>query len=165
MLTPDDLCRIEEIKQVKYRYARCLDQKRWDELADTLAPDAVAEYSGGKYTHHGRDEIVAWLKDAMGAETFLSSHRMHHPEISLTGLNAARGTWALEDTVIETAWDIEIRGAAFYEDEYVRKGGVWRIARTTYKRTFEEIFVRASLEGLKLTASWWGTDGRSELDA
>jgi bile-acid 7alpha-dehydratase len=164
-MSPEDLVEIEAIKRLKYRYARCLDQKLWDELGGCLTEDAVAEYSAGKYRREGRDAIVAWISDAMGAETFLSSHRMHHPEIDLTGPGTARGTWALEDTVVETAFGITIQGAAFYEDEYRKVDGAWKIAHTYYKRTFEELFPRASIEGLRLTASWWGTGGASDLEA
>jgi len=39
----------------------------------------------------------------------------------------ARGTWALEDTVIESRVGFTLRGAAFYADEYVKQGGRWLI--------------------------------------
>ena len=164
-LTPEDLVDIELIKQLKYRYARCLDQKLWDEMPALFVEDAVAEYSAGKYRHEGAQAIVDWIRNGMGSEGFLSSHRMHHPEIRLTGPDTAHGTWALEDTVIETNFDLTIQGAAFYEDDYVKVDGEWRIQHTYYKRTYEELFPRASIEGLRLTASWWGTGGQSELDA
>ncbi len=164
-LTPDDLVSIHEIERLKYAYLRCLDQKLWDEMVECFTPDAVAEYSGGKYSYAGRDAILAFLRKSMGAETFLSSHRCHHPEIELTGPNTATATWALEDVVIEEKWGITIRGAAFYRDEYVKEAGGWRIRRTGYKRTYEEIQPRKDVPGLRLTASWWGTGGRSELPA
>ncbi|MDQ1521367.1 MAG: hypothetical protein QOI55_2440 [Actinomycetota bacterium] len=165
MTTPEDLVEIEAIKRVKYRYARCLDQKLWDDIAECFTADAIAAYSGGAYTFEGRDAIVDFLRRSMGSETFLSSHRMHHPEIDLTGPATATGIWALEDTVIETQWQISIRGAAFYTDEYVKQDGRWRIQHTANRRTFEELQPRAELVGLRLTASWWATDGRSELPA
>jgi hypothetical protein len=164
-LTPDDLVELELIKQLKYRYARCLDLKRWDEIGECFTPDAVASYSGGAYHFEGREAIVGFLTRSMGAETFLSSHKMHHPEITLTGPDSATGTWALDDVVVETQWQITIRGASFYEDEYVKHDGAWRIARTGYRRVYEELEPRADTPGLRLTASWWGTDGRSELPA
>ncbi len=71
--------------------------------------------------------------------------------------------WALEDTVIDLQWELDIRGAAFYEDEYVKVDGAWKIQRTAYKRVFEEISPRGGRSGLQLTASWWGTGGRSSL--
>jgi hypothetical protein len=164
-LTPQDLVEHEALKRLKYKYLRCLDQKLWDEMEECFAPDAVAAYSGGKYSYEGRDAILAFLKKSMGAETFLSSHRCHHPEIELTGPDTATAVWALEDVVIEEKWGITIRGAAFYRDEYVKQDGRWRIRRTGYKRTYEEIQSRKDVPGLRLTASWWGTGGRSELPA
>lgn len=164
-MTPEDLVEIERIKRLKYRYLRGLDQKRWDEVADCFTDDAVAAYSGGAYEFAGREEIVAFLVRAMGAPSFHSSHRCHHPEIDLTSPTAASGVWALDDVVVDTAWDLTIRGAAFYDDEYHLVDGAWRIARTGYRRTYEEVVPRAAIAGLRLTASWWATDGRSELPA
>ena len=71
--------------------------------------------------------------------------------------------WALEDWVIDTQWNLDIRGAAFYTDDYVKRDGKWLILRTAYKRVFEEIVPRS--EKAQLTASWWGTGGRSSLPA
>ncbi len=162
-MTIDDLLEIEQIKRLKYRYLRCLDQKLWDDLADVFTVDAVAAYSGGAYSFDGRDEIMGFLREAMGAETFLSSHRCHHPEIDITGPDTATGVWALDDVVVMQEWDLTVRGSAFYTDEYRKVDGEWKIASTGYKRMYEEIQPRSNVTGLKLTASWWGTGGRSEL--
>jgi hypothetical protein len=64
-----------------------------------------------------------------------------------------------------TDWELTVRGAAFYTDEYRKVDGEWKISHTGYKRTYEEIQPRGNVEGLKLTASWWTTGGRSELTA
>jgi hypothetical protein len=164
-LTPADLVEIELIKRLKYRYARCLDLKLWDEIRTCFTEDAVAEYSGGGYSFAGADEIVGFLQRSMGAETFHSSHKMHHPEIDLTGPATATGVWALDDVVVMTDFELTIRGCSFYNDEYVKQDDAWRIKRTGYKRVFEEMQPRAPVEGLRLTASWWATGGRSELPA
>lgn len=158
-----DLHELEAIKRLKYRYLRCLDQKRWDELADCFTEDARSSYGGGRYAFEGRDAILEFLRKAMGAPSFLSSHRAHHPEIDFTGPDTATGVWALEDTVIETRAGITIRGAAFYTDEYVKVDGAWRIRFTGYRRTYEEIESRRDRPGLRLTASWFETEGRSEM--
>lgn len=158
-----DLHELEAIKRLKYRYLRCLDQKRWDELAECFTADARSSYGGGRYAFEGRDAIMAFLRKAMGAPSFLSSHRVHHPEIDFTSATTATGSWALEDTVIETRAGITIRGAAFYSDEYVKEDGAWKIRFTGYQRTYEEVESRRDRPGLRLTASWFETGGRSEM--
>ena len=45
-MTPADLVEIELIKRLKYRYMRCLDQKLWDEMAETLTDDLVRDVFG-----------------------------------------------------------------------------------------------------------------------
>lgn len=162
-MTPEELVQIEEIKSLKYRYMRYLDQKRFDEMRSVFTADATARYSGGRYSFDGVSEIIDFLKESMSSEELLSSHRCSHPEITLLGDGKASGIWAFDDTVVMTDFGISLRGAGFYSDEYVLTEDGWRIARTGYKRTFEEIFPRAALDGLKLTASWWGTGGVSTL--
>jgi len=158
-----DLQEIEAIKRLKYKYLRCLDQKRWDELAECFTEDASSAYSGGRYAFQGRDAIMGFLKKAMGAPSFLSSHRVHHPEIELIDPTRATGVWALEDTVIETNAQITIRGAAFYTDEYVKVDGRWKIRATGYERTYEEVESRKDRPGLRLTANCWESGGKSTL--
>ena len=164
-MTPEDLVEIELIKRLKYRYLRSIDQKLWDSLESCFVPEATARYGGGLYEFSSRDDIMAFCRESMGATTFLSSHRCHHPEIDLVGADEATGTWALEDTVILTDFGLTIQGAAFYEDRYVKRDGEWKILHTGYKRSFEELIPRASIAGIKLTAEWWATDGRSTLGA
>jgi hypothetical protein len=156
-----DLVEIEEIKRLKYRYVRCLDQKRWDEIAECFVPDAVASYGGGAWAFEGRDAILEFLRSSMGSEQFLSSHRVGQPEIDVTGPDTARGVWALADLVCQLEFGVDIRGAAFYEDTYVKVDGQWRIKSTGYKRTYEEIQPRSS--DVTLTASLFETGGRSSL--
>jgi hypothetical protein len=153
-----DLGEIEAIKRLKYKYMRCVDQKRWEELADCFTKDATSSYSDGKYTFEGRDAIMEFLQNAMSADSFLSSHTVHQPEIELTSETTATGTWALHDTVIETNANIVIRGAAFYEDEYVKLDGQWKIQSTGYARIYEETLSRGDIPSLKLTANCWKRD-------
>jgi hypothetical protein len=164
-MTPDDLVEMELIKRVKYAYFRCLDLKEWDEIRELFTEDATCAYSAGAYSYEGRDAIVEFFRKSMGRETFLSSHKAHHPEIDLTGPDTATGVWALEDTVIDLQWGLDIHGAAFYEDTYAKVDGTWKIRHTAYRRVFEELTPRSGRTGLQVTASWWETGGRSSLPA
>lgn len=136
---------IEAIKQVKYRYFRCLDTKKWDELAETLTDDAVAAYDSGKYSYEGRDAILKFLSDSLDDPKIVSRHQGHHPEIEITSDTTARATWYLEDYVIFGSMGdngVELSGAGFYHDEYVKAEGRWRISRTGYVRTYEQFRAR-----------------------
>lgn len=157
---------LEAIKRVKYKYMRCVDLKRWDEIRDCFTENATANYSGGKYSAAGREAIIEFLVRGLGSTDVLTSHTVHHPEIDPVGESEATGVWSLEDTVIHETFGITIQGAGFYEDRYAKgKDGRWRISETGYKRTYEEMFSRASIEGLRLTAHRWKTNGQSEIDA
>ena len=160
-LTVDDLIAMEEIKRLKYKYVRCLDQKRWDDIAECFVPAAVASYGGGAWAFEGRDAILDFLRSSMGSEKFLSGHRVGQPEIDITGPDTAKAIWALSDTVAQLEFGVDIRGGAFYEDEYVKVDGEWKIKSTGYKRTFEEMEPRSA--DITLTASLFETDGRSSL--
>jgi hypothetical protein len=163
-LSPDELVENHLLERLKYAYLRCIDQKNWSELATLLCEEATASYSGGGYTCSGRDEIVGFMERNMGRETFHSSHRVHHPEIRIDG-DRAEATWALEDMIVDSEWNFLLVGAAFYEDTYLRRDGRWQILHTGYRRSFELTMPMDSIEGIRLTASWWATDGRSSLPA
>lgn len=161
--TLEDLRDIHDIQRLKHRYLRCLDQKAWGELETCFTEDATATYGGGAVDLDGRDAIMRFLIDSMGSPRMLTSHRGTQPEIDLIGPSEATGVWALEDVVIHQDFGVTIHGASFYEDRYVKVGGLWFIRSTSYKRTYEEIFPRASIDGLKITADFWDTGGRSKL--
>jgi hypothetical protein len=149
-----DLVTIEEIRQVKYRYLRCVDLKLWDEMLDVFTPDATADYGtlayGKPLKLAGRDEIVGFLRAKMGPD-IISVHSAGQPEITVEGATA-RGTWSFEDTVIATEHRIVVKGAAFYQDRYERGGdGRWRIAHTGYVRTYEAMMSLDDLPSWRLT--------------
>jgi len=161
-VTPEDLVEIEQIKVLKYRYARFLDTKEWDALAALFVEEATTSYSGGQLSYEGRDAIIGFLKQVLGSTEVLTTHFMGQPEIELTGPTSAKGTWALRDLVIfpEPPPGMSVRGASFYEDEYVKVGGEWRFKHTGYRRVWEEMSPRSA--DVKLTASWFD-GGKSNI--
>lgn len=166
-MTPDDLVEIELICQLKYRYVRYIDTKDWQPLGALFTDDATASYGGGARNLAGRAAIMEFLSASMASESMLTSHKVHHPEIALAGVDAATGAdtatgvWALDDVVIMEDLGIVVRGSSYYDDRYEKVDGAWRIAHTGYRRVFEEMVPRAP--EAKLTASWWATGGRSSL--
>jgi len=161
--TLEELLDVHAIERLKHRYFRCLDQKAWDELEPCFTSDATASYGGGAMELEGREAIMGFLRESMGSPGMLTSHRGTQPEIDLLGPTEARAVWALEDVVIHQDFGLTIHGASFYDDRYVKVDGDWRIASTGYKRTYEEVWPRKSLAGLRISADFWATGGRSDL--
>lgn len=65
----------------------------------------------------------------MGRESFLSAHRVTHPELERTGERTATGIWALTDQLVDLQWQFLLQGACFYHDEYrIDPDGRWRIS-------------------------------------
>ncbi len=128
---------VEEIKQLKYRYVRCLDLKQWDEYAECFIPEATGSYESLVFAD--RDTLVAYMQKNMGPG-LISMHHLHHPEITVDGDGVgswATGRWYLEDKVLVPDFSFVLEGAAFYEDRYLRTAEGWRIAHTGYRRTYQ----------------------------
>ena len=126
---------IEQLKQLKARYFRLVDTKRWDEWGMVFATDAVLELPEGDLVFHGRDAIVANVRSFM--QDVRSVHHGHMPEIEITGDDSARGVWAMFDYVEWPEVDGRrngLHGYGHYVEEYVREEGEWRIARTRLER-------------------------------
>lgn len=152
-----DLIALEEIRRLKYRYARLLDLKRWDEFAAQFTEDATADY-GTKVTSEplslrGRDAIVSYMRDALGGN-IVTVHFCAQPEIDIDG-DTAEGTWCFEDTVIVPEHRVMIKGSAYYEDRYRREDGAWKIAHIGYQRTYELMVSFDDMPSLQLLANRW----------
>ena len=144
---------IEAIRQLKYRYWRHLDCKQWDELAQCFTPDAEVSYGDGQYEFQGVERIIGFLRGALGVDTgSVTIHHGHHPEIQLTGDDTASGSWALYNYMYNVRQDRGVRIGAYYQDDYLRLDGGWRIRRIGYRTLFHEEWKRsdmASLQALK----------------
>jgi hypothetical protein len=155
-----DLVELEKIRQLKYRYLRCVDLKLWDEIGDVFTRDATADYgtpsAGRPLDLKSRDDIVGFLKDSLG-NGIITLHAAGQPEIEIDG-DHATGTWRFTDTVIATDFKVVINGAAFYEDTYRREDdGHWRISHTGYVRIFESTMSLSDWPSWKLTANRWAS--------
>lgn len=147
---------IEAIKKLKHKYFRCLDSKLWDELADCFTEDATTSYTGGKYSFHGVNDIIDFLKKTLGSASIIGMHQGHQPEIDLTSETTAIGVWTSEAGLIMIERNVSTREVDFYYDEYVRIDGQWRIKHTGYKSLFAESWDRGETKSLRLTANMFG---------
>lgn len=127
---------IEAIKKLKGKYIRCVDRKLWTELETCFVENAEAHY-GENLDFQGRKAILDFLKGTIGQDAFLSSHECHLPEIEITSDATAKATWKLHDYLIIQP-NSTMTGWAYYDEEYAKVDGEWKIRVIGYKRDFEE---------------------------
>ena len=145
------LLAIEQIKQLKARYFRCMDTKDWGGLRDAFADDATFDAraslsldgaaEGGRaadsndWVVHGGDAIVAFVDSAAGP--LQTVHHGHCHEIKILSATTAHGVIAFEDQI----WDpvtraVSLHGCGHYHETYRRDAGRWRILTSRISRLY-----------------------------
>ena len=123
---------IEEIRQLKARYWRCLDTKDWSGFRAVFADDV--HFEADTYSGDGADRIVSDIsKNLDGAVTV---HQGHTAEITITGPDTASGIWSFSDWVSHApaAGAQDFWGHGHYCEEYMRAGDGWRIRASKVTR-------------------------------
>ena len=134
--TPEDLVDVEEIRQLKARYFRLMDQKRWDEWRDVFVDEveiSTPDDTGDPTPIVGRDAFVNGVKAMIDPVTTV--HHGHMSEISVDG-DTATGVWSMEDHLLwpEGSGLGHMWGTGWYEETYRRGDGAWRIATMHLRR-------------------------------
>jgi SnoaL-like protein len=132
MTDSEKLLAIEEIKQVKARYFRCVDTKNWPGFEALFAPDATVDYTppGGNaadWSAAGRANIVAFVRKAI--EPALTIHHGHMPEVEVTSDATAHAIFAMEDLIWwpEGSRRRTLHGWGHYDETYEKIDGKWLI--------------------------------------
>jgi hypothetical protein len=139
LITLDD---IEEIRQLKARYCRCVDLKLWSGLRALFTDDCVFVTATSS---SNPDQFVANAAKALGKLT--TAHHVTNPEIREAGGDRAIGNWAFQDFI---TWHPEeddvprfLRGTTrqkgflgfgFYQEEYEKTAKGWKIAKMRITR-------------------------------
>ena len=138
-----ELVEIEEIKQLKARYFRLMDQRRWDEWGDVFTEDATLQYGPNPGDiFEGREGIVEGLRHVL--KDAITAHHGHMPEIEITGDVTANGIWAMFDYVEMPG--ITLKGYGHYEEKYVKDNGKWKIRNLRLTRLRVDIKPEADSE-------------------
>jgi hypothetical protein len=123
---------IEEIKQLRARFANAVDNRRWDELrSGILAKNCVVDVPSGMVQQENRsatertklvgdEAIIAFIRNALGDKPG-GSHAVSIPIIETLSSTSAKGTWRL--------------GTATYFDTYVKIDGRWRMQSIRFEPT------------------------------
>jgi SnoaL-like domain len=136
--TLQQLSDLEDIRQLKHRYFRCIDTGNETELATVFAEDVTIDLKGGGYRLQvsGRDNMVAFVASSFNSD-IIAQHHGHTPEIAFTGPDDASGTWYLEDRFINPERGTDTTGSALYHDRYVRTDAGWKVSHSEYERVYE----------------------------
>lgn len=150
-MTPlDQLLAIEDIKQLRARFARCMDTRDWAGMRATLADDC--EFDAGQESNveeiwRGPADIVANIRRSFTGAS--SVHHAHTPEIELTSPTSAKGIWAMQD---ELRWPasppVELSGYGHYHETYVLREGRWLI------RSFKLTRLRVDVRNAATSPDW-----------
>lgn len=149
MTDAERLLAIEEIKQVKARYFRCMDTKDWGGFTAVFAPDAIVDYApeetdSSRWKAAGAENVVALVRSVV--ERAVSIHHGHMAEVELTSSNTARAIFAMEDLIFwppESAYEL-MHGWGHYHETYEKVAGKWLIKSLVLTRLRVENISRAA---------------------
>jgi hypothetical protein len=121
---------LEAIRQLKARYFFCCDQKDPQGVRDCFAPGPVRIDYGSLGVFEARDQLVE-LFQRLGCHPHIVE--MHHgvnPQLTVTDAEHAHGTWGLHYQQIDTKTNTLTQLGAYYQDEYRKLDGAWKIVAT-----------------------------------
>jgi uncharacterized protein (TIGR02246 family) len=127
-MAPTDRDDLEEIRQLKARYFRLMDEKDWGALADVFTDDVEMDMTGeGSGVIRGREAYMPFIREVLDGVTTV--HHGHMPEITITSPTTATGIWAMEDMLWWPAGGpmTHMHGYGHYHETYERTSDGWRI--------------------------------------
>jgi SnoaL-like domain len=132
MTDAERILAIEEIKQVKARYFRCMDTKDWAGFESVFAADVTVDYTPpggnpGEWSASGASKVVAFVRKMV--ESAITVHHGHMPEVEVTAASTARAIFAMEDLIWwpEGSRRKTLHGWGHYHESFEKIGGQWKI--------------------------------------
>jgi len=124
---------VEEIKQLRARYARFVDTQDWDAWRELLSEDFRLESEYG--VQEGRESVVSAASSALAGGSTV--HHVLAPEITITGPDTASGVWAFEEwiTLPGDGTPVCLHSQGHCYEQYVRTERGWRITSIAETRT------------------------------
>ena len=137
---------IEAIRQLKARYLDACDRKQPAEVrACFVDGEMVIDYD--RVGELGSADELTALFERFGCEPHIvEMHHAQNPQITVRDEDTASGRWGLYYHLIDTRANTVTQLGGFYEDEYRRVDGEWKISATRFRVTSTQIMDLA--EGL-----------------
>ncbi|WP_037858950.1 nuclear transport factor 2 family protein [Streptomyces sp. NRRL S-340] len=137
---------LDQIRDLKARYARYADTKQWEKVAGLFTDDAVMRFRDvdGNLTHEvTAAEFARTIGSRVGAGQPV--HHLFSHEVTFASDTTAQGVWAMEDLIFH---DREahpkapfsfMHGFGHYHDTYRKIDGEWYISGSELTRLRMEI--------------------------
>ena len=135
-LVLDTLQSVEEIKALKHKYFRALDRELFEEVGSCFVSDCLIDY-GAAGVYEGVEGFVAMISDYAKTNTARGVHQGYNPEIAVDG-DSATGIWLCTYISVDTEKGVSYKQTGYYEDEYIRENGEWKIKVTKNTPQFSE---------------------------
>jgi len=146
---------LEEIKQLKHRYFRAMTYNDHDTLKETLTADVVTSYSDGKYVFEDRDQLLTFLIESHDPNAGIMAYWMAGmPEITLESETKATAIWAMYHYFYSQKGGFVDEMFVYYDDEYRKDDGVWRISKTGYTRVINQLLDRREIPYTMQAPPW-----------
>lgn len=124
-----------EIHDVLVAYATGIDRRDWDLLRRCFTDDCRADYGDIGQWHDG-DAITAWMRE-VHTPLGHTQHRITNVTVEPTATGARTRSY-VEAIVLGPDNSSGVRANGYYDDDFVRVDGHWRIAH----RQFTQILLR-----------------------
>jgi hypothetical protein len=125
----------EAVRALKARYLFACDRKDPKGMRACFADGKVHIDYGAVGTFDNADALVALYAQIACHDHMVEMHHGANPQIEVLDASRARGTWSLHYFLINTQVKSITQLAGYYEDEYVKTGGGWKISSTRFIAT------------------------------
>ena len=134
---------MDQIQKLQVHYVNCLTTANWPEVHDCFSDNAVIDFPQG--IARGKGEIIAIFRDLVAQmHVGLEGNFVVHPIVTVDG-DTAKGSWLLyiqfaRPRALPSDFTSLIGGEmpdwmqGFYEMEYVRESGKWKICLLKWRR-------------------------------
>lgn len=120
----------DAIRRLKARYFTCCDRKDPQGMRDCFVPGRLHIDYGRIGTFDTRDALVDVFERLGCHPNIVEMHHGVNPDITVLDDTHARGTWGLHYQMIDTNARTLTQLGAYYDDEYRKVDGEWKIAGT-----------------------------------
>jgi hypothetical protein len=126
---------LEAIRALKARYLACCDRKDPAGMRACFADGPVRIDYGAVGHFEDADSLVRLYTEVACHPHMVELHHGMNPQIEVLDADHARGSWSLHYFLINTQANQATQLAGYYEDEYRKVGGAWKISATRFVAT------------------------------